>query len=205
MRRSLLAVLALTAFAAAACGYSDPYGSNGPVADESPAPSSAPSASPGTDDCSAGTGLHVVTYPDGLQIIDLKTGTGAVAKTGDKVTMQYTGWLSCGSQPFDTSRQAGRTPFAVTLGAGQVIPGWDEGIPGMKVGGKRKLLIPSALGYGAQGSTDPNTGAVVIPPNANLIFEVELVSVTPGPSPSPTPTPKASPSPTPTPKASPPK
>lgn len=197
MRRALLAALAFTALAATACGYSDPYTSTGSVANESPAPSGAahPSASPGADDCHAGAGLPVVTYPDGLKIVDLKVGTGAVAKTGTNITVQYTGWLSSCGTPFDTSRQSGRTAFTVQLGAGQVIPGWDEGIPGMKVGGKRVLTIPPALGYGTQGQTDPNTGAVIIPGNATLIFEIELVTVAPGPSPSPSPSPAHSPSP----------
>ena len=157
------------------------------------------SPSPGADDFNAGAGLPVVTYPDGLQIIDLKVGTGATAKTGEKATMQYTGWFISGGKPFDTSRQAGRTAFTFQIGAGAVIAGWDEGIPGMQVGGKRKLIIPGGLAYGPNGQTNPSTGAVIIPPNATLIFVVELVSVAPGPSPSPSP--KASPthSPTPTP------
>ena len=195
MRRTLLTVATLVALGAAACGYPDPYASSGPVADESPGPSASPSASPGADDCNAGTGLPVTTYPDGLKFIDLKVGTGATAGTGYKVSVQYTGWFT-NCKVFDTSRQAGRGAFDVTLGQGQVIPGWDEGIPGMKVGGKRKLTIPGALAYGPQGRTDPNTGAVIIPPNATLLFEVELVSATPGPSPSPTAKPSSSPSPT---------
>jgi FKBP-type peptidyl-prolyl isomerase-like protein len=199
VRRLLLAVFALTAFAAAACGYPDPYTSPGQVANESPG---AARPSPGTDDFSAGAGLPVVTYPDGLQIIDLKVGGGATVTTGENATVQYTGWFTSGGKPFDTSRQAGRTPFTVQIGAGKVIAGWDEGIPGMRVGGKRKLIVPGDLAYGPNGQTDPNTGAVIIPGNATLIFEVELISVAPGPSPSPSPkaspTPKASPSPTPT-------
>jgi len=202
VRRSLFAALTITAFAAAACGYPDPYAQAAPIANESPAVAAAsPSVSPGADDCNAGAGLPVVTYPDGLKIIELKLGTGNVATTGDNVSMQYTGWLSSCGTPFDTSRQAGRTPFTLQLGTGQVIPGWDEGIPGMKVGGKRKLIIPPALAYGSQGQTDPNTGAVIIPGNATLVFDVELISVAPGPSPSPTP--KASPSPSPSPTPSP--
>ena len=201
MRRTLLAAIALTAFAAAACGYPDPYTSTGPVANESPALSATPSISPspGADDCHAGAGLPIVTYPDGLQIVDLKVGTGAVAKTGMNLTVQYTGWFSSCGKPFDTSRQTGRAAFTVQIGSGQVIPGWDEGIPGMKVGGKRKLIIPPALGYGSQGQTDPNTGAVIIPGNATLIFDIELVSAAPGPSPSPVPSPSPSPSPKPSP------
>jgi len=170
---------------------------SGPVANESPAPPPSPTPSPGVDDFNSGADLPVVTYPDGLKIIDLKVGTGAVAVSGKQVTMQYTGWLSSGPPPFDSSRQPGRPPFVFTLGAGQVIPGWDEGIAGMKVGGKRKLILPPDLGYGANGQTDPNTGAVVIPPNAILVFEVELLKVGPAPKPTPTPSPKPSPSPTP--------
>jgi FKBP-type peptidyl-prolyl cis-trans isomerase len=181
----------------AACGYPDPYASAAPIANESPAPQATVSPSAGADDFNAGAGLPVVTYPDGLKYIDLKVGTGDVASTGMNVTVQYTGWLSTGGKPFDTSRQEGRQAFTVQIGAGQVIPGWEEGIPGMKVGGKRKLIIPGSLGYGAQGQTDQQTGAVIIPPNATLIFQVELVSVAPGPSPSPSPSPSASASPTP--------
>jgi FKBP-type peptidyl-prolyl cis-trans isomerase FkpA len=197
VRRLPLAVFALTAVAAVSCGYPDPYTTIGPVANESPGQVS---PSPGVDDFNAGAGLPVVTLPDGLQIIDLKVGTGAIAKTGEKATMQYTGWFTSGGKPFDTSRQAGRTAFTFQIGAGAVIAGWDEGIPGMRIGGKRKLIVPGALAYGPSGQTDPNTGAVIIPPNATLIFEVELISLAPGPSPSPTPkaSPAHTPSPTPT-------
>jgi len=198
--RLVLAAIPLVALGVSACGYPDPYTSTGPVANESPGPAAAISPSPGTDNFNDGAGLPVITYPDGLQYVDLKVGTGDVAKSGMNITVQYTGWLSTGGPPFDSSRQAGRAPFALQIGVGQVIPGWDQGIPGMKVGGKRKLIIPGALGYGSQGQTDPNTGGVIIPPNATLIFDVELFSVAPGPSPSPSPSPSpaASPSPTPT-------
>lgn len=199
MKRSLPAVLVAVAFVAAACGYSDPYAQSGAVANESPAAAASPSGSPGADDCNAGAGLPVITYPDGLKVIDLEVGTGAVAKRLENVTMQYTGWLSSCGTPFDTSRQAGRKAFTVQIGTGNVIPGWDEGIPGMQVGGKRKLIIPPALAYGSQGQTDPNTGATIIPGNATLIFDVELISVAPGPSPSPTPPASPSPSPSPSP------
>lgn len=204
MRGALLAAaFALTALTAASCGYADPYLSSGPVANESPAPPPSPSPSPGADDFNSGAGLPVVTYPDGLKYIDLQVGTGAVAVSGKQVTMQYTGWLSSGPPPFDTSRQPGRPPFVLTLGAGQVISGWDEGIQGMKVGGKRKLILPAALGYGANGQTDQQTGAVVIPPNATLVFEVELMKVEKAPSPSPSPKPIPTPSPTATPSKTP--
>ena len=201
MKGALLAVLALTAFAASACGYPDPYATTGPVANTSPGPVASPTPSPGADDCNSGAGLPVVTFPDGLKVIDLKVGTGAVARSLNNVTVQYTGWfIDCGP-PFDSSRSAGRQPFTVQLGVGGVIAGWDEGIAGMKVGGKRKLIIPPDLAYGPNGETDPNTGATVIPPNATLVFAVELLKVAPGPKPSPTPTP--SPSPSPSPSASP--
>jgi peptidylprolyl isomerase len=189
----------LTALAASACGYPDPYATSGPVANESPAPPPSPTPSPGADDFNAGAGLPVLTYPDGLKVIDLKVGTGAVAVSGMSVTMQYTGWLTSGPPPFDSSRGVGRSPFVFTLGAREVIPGWDEGIAGMKVGGKRKLIIPSDLAYGPNGQTDPNTHATVIPPNATLVFEVELLKVAPGPKPSPSP----KPTPTPTPRKTP--
>ena len=197
MRGTLLAALALTALGAAACGYSDPYASTGPVANESPGPSNAASPSAGVDDFNAGGGLTsckttdsppCITYPDGLRVVDLRVGTGDVAKPGVNAEVQYTGWLTNGTQ-FDSSRQVGRTSFTFVIGQGQVIAGWDEGVPGMKVGGKRKLIIPGALAYGASGQTDPNTGATIIPPNATLVFDIELISVKPGPSPSPSPSP----------------
>jgi FKBP-type peptidyl-prolyl cis-trans isomerase FkpA len=187
----------------AACGYPDPYASTNPVANESPNPSAAPSPSPGADDFNAGAGLPVITLPDGLKYIDLTVGTGTAAKTGDNISVQYTGWLASNGRMFDSSRQPGRSPFSLQIGRGQVIPGWDEGIPGMKVGGKRKLIIPSALAYGTQGQSDQTTGAVIIPPNATLVFEVELLSTAPGPSPSPVPSPSPSPRPSPSPSPSP--
>jgi peptidylprolyl isomerase len=167
---AVAAVLAL-----GACGYSDPSTPNGAVATEvnaSPSPV-------GPDDFNAGAGIKPVKLPDGLQYIDLKTGTGALVKSGDKVTVQYTGWLSTGAE-FDSSRTAGK-PFDVTIGQGQVIKGWDEGVPGMKVGGRRKLIIPPSLGYGSQGS------APTIPGNATLVFIVEVLQDTPAPSPTPSP------------------
>ena len=198
MKKSLLALAALGVIATA-CGYADPYASNGAVANESPGPSASPSGSgsPGSiDSCNDGSGLPSVTYPDGLKVTDLKVGTGAVAAKNDSATVQYTGWLT-NCKMFDSSRQAGRTPFQFQIGQGNVIPGWDEGVVGMKVGGKRKLAIPPELAYGAQGQTDQSTGATIIPPNATLIFDVELTAVAPGPSPSPSPSPSASPSPSP--------
>jgi len=110
-----------------------------------------------------------VTTADGLKYWDVKTGTGATATAGHKVKVHYTGWLTNGKK-FDSSVDR-KEPFEFQLGASQVIKGWDEGVAGMKVGGKRRLEIPSELGYGSRGA------AGVIPPNATLIFDVELLDV----------------------------
>ena len=112
----------------------------------------------------------VVTTDSGLKYQDLKVGTGAAAKKGDTVEVHYTGWLKDGKK-FDSSVDRGK-PFSFPLGAGRVIKGWDEGVAGMKVGGKRKLIIPSKLGYGARGTPDGT-----IPADAELTFEVELLKI----------------------------
>jgi FKBP-type peptidyl-prolyl cis-trans isomerase len=104
-----------------------------------------------------------------LKIEDSKIGTGAVAVAGKSVTVHYTGWLTDGTK-FDSSKDRGQ-PFTFQLGAGQVIKGWDQGVVGMKIGGVRKLTIPASLGYGERGAGG------VIPPNATLVFEVELLGV----------------------------
>lgn len=114
-----------------------------------------------------------ITKGDGLQYEIIKAGKGKVAQAGQRVQVHYTGWLNEGGKKgtkFDSSVDRGR-PFVFGLGEGQVIRGWDEGVAGMKVGEKRTLFIPSALGYGARGAG----GA--IPPNADLIFDVELLDV----------------------------
>lgn len=111
--------------------------------------------------------------PSGLEIDDVREGTGATAAAGCQATVHYTGWLWENGQAgkkFDSSKDRG-TPFRFPLGAGRVIRGWDEGVAGMKVGGLRRLVIPPDLGYGARGAP----GA--IPPNATLLFEVELLGV----------------------------
>ena len=110
-----------------------------------------------------------VTTPSGLKYWELKKGAGAVAKAGDTVHVHYTGWLTDGKK-FDSSVDRG-SPFDFKLGAGMVIRGWDEGVAGMKVGGKRQLHIPAELGYGARGAGN------AIPPNAELVFDVELLGV----------------------------
>ena len=113
--------------------------------------------------------MDTIKTPSGLVIEELVAGSGAVAAAGQKVSVHYTGWLTDGKK-FDSSKDRGE-PFAFPLGRGQVIRGWDEGVAGMKVGGKRKLTIPPSLGYGARGAGG------VIPPNATLVFEVELLSI----------------------------
>lgn len=105
----------------------------------------------------------------GLKFEDLAVGDGATAEVGQRVFVHYTGWLTDGSK-FDSSVDRGQ-PFDFALGRGMVIRGWDEGVAGMQVGGKRKLTIPPQLGYGAQGAGG------VIPPNATLVFEVELLDI----------------------------
>lgn len=107
--------------------------------------------------------------PSGLLYQDLVIGTGAEARTGNEVSAHYTGWLVDGSK-FDSSRDRG-TPYSFRLGDHAVIEGWDEGLVGMKVGGKRKLVVPPSLGYGAEGRPP------VIPPSATLVFDVELMDV----------------------------
>lgn len=109
------------------------------------------------------------TNMDTLKIVDTTVGTGAEAKDGDTVTVNYTGTLDDGTK-FDSSLNPGRTPFSFVLGAGHVIAGWDQGVLGMRVGGTRELTIPSSLGYGASGQGP-------IPPNATLHFTVTLLSV----------------------------
>ena len=116
-----------------------------------------------------------VKLSSGLQYEDLQIGTGAEATSGKAISVHYTGWLASGDKwergaKFDSSKDHGQ-PFSFPLGAGMVIKGWDEGCVGMKIGGKRILMIPSDLGYGARGAP----GA--IPPNSNLVFEVELLGV----------------------------
>jgi len=115
----------------------------------------------------------MVTSDSGLQFEDTAVGSGALAKAGQHVSVHYTGWLyndGVKGAKFDSSKDRG-DPFGFSLGAGQVIKGWDEGVQGMLVGGTRVLVIPPQLGYGARGAGG------VIPPNATLLFEVELLGV----------------------------
>ena len=149
-----------------ACG-----GSNSTETQTTEAPAATTSGSAQTT--TGGTGVSSITA---LQTTDLKEGTGDVATAGRPVSVHYTGWLysETGTDnkgtKFDSSVDRGQ-PFQFSLGAGQVIPGWDQGVAGMKVGGQRRLVIPPALGYGARGAGG------VIPPNATLVFDVELLGV----------------------------
>jgi peptidylprolyl isomerase len=117
----------------------------------------------------AQTEKKLVTTTSGLQYEELKEGTGPAAKAGDTVSVHYTGTLKSNGKKFDSS--VGGEPFEFKLGAGMVIKGWDEGVAGIKVGGKRKLIIPAALAYGKRGA------GADIPPDADLVFEVELLKI----------------------------
>jgi len=176
MRLSLLLVLSV-----AACG-GDHKADNATPAASPPADSTAATAAPApaTTPAASGSGLTfapalgvdlktMTKTPSGLAYKDTKVGTGPVAKAGQKATVHYTGWLPDGTK-FDSSRDGGQ-PFGFAIGAGQVIKGWDEGVAGMKVGGRRLLVLPPDLAYGAAGSPP------VIPPNATLVFDVELLGV----------------------------
>lgn len=148
--------LALSASVLAGCGQSTPPAEQPPSEQQAPEAPSADQKGPTSEDVTE------------LKIEDLTAGTGTEAVAGKTVTVHYTGWLTDGTK-FDSSVDRGE-PFAFQLGAGRVIPGWEQGVTGMKVGGKRRLIIPPDMGYGPQG-TGP------IPPNATLIFDVELLGV----------------------------
>ena len=167
MRRSpKLIIAACAALAIAGCGGGD---------DDSTTTKSATEAAQSEGSASQDTSTKPqVTVPDGkapkqLEETDLVVGDGATAKSGDQVTVNYVGVGYDSEEEFDASW--GRGPFTFTLGTGEVIPGWDEGVAGMKVGGRRELVIPPDLAYGPQGSPP------VIGPNETLIFVVDLVSV----------------------------
>lgn len=181
VRRALpvgVAVLVL-----AGCGYGDPYGQNGPVASVA---QTTPTPVPGADNFNEGSNLKLVTFPDGVKYANIKQGNGPRATTGSTITAQYTLFLQASQQKIDSSRDPGRTPLTGVIdpNTGSFIPGFVEGVTGMKVGGKRRIIVPASRGYGS----DPNSLPPGIPAGATLVFLVELQSVSatsPTPSPSP--------------------
>ena len=140
-------------------------------------PPAAPTAAPAADVSAVpsttkidGKTVTLKTLPSGVKYYDMKVGTGANPKIGQTVSVQYTGTLLDGTK-FDSSYDHGGQPIDFPIGVGRVIKGWDEGVPSMKIGGKRRLVIPSDLAYGA------NPPTPTIPPNATLVFDIELVGV----------------------------
>lgn len=172
-RRLSIVALSLTALAGSACGGGKtaniPNGS-----EKAAAPAATQSTPTATASAPAGPKPKIAKPsgppPKTLKVIDLRKGSGPAVKAGDQVTVQYVGVLYKTGKQFDASYDTGQ-PFPFQLGAGSVIPGWDKGVVGMRVGGRRQLIIPPALGYGAQGSPPK------IPPNATLIFDIDLVKV----------------------------
>lgn len=171
---TICAVMLLSACGSDALATASPASSAPAQAASSPGASCTPA--PATVDSFSQT-VPLTTTADGLKYGDITAGTGAVPQKGQNVTVQYTGWLTNGCM-FDSSRQAGRTAFSFVIGATppNVIGGWEEGVLTMRVGGKRRLVIPPQLGYGSSGQGS-------IPANATLVFDVELLAVT---APSPT-------------------
>ncbi len=168
--RAALTLLALTAFVA--CGGDSPgddereiHDTEPPPAEMAPDTAAAASYAPELD-------VDLATFQrtaSGLYVKDLAEGSGEAVAAGQTAVVHYTGWLPDGTK-FDSSRDRNE-PLAFTVGVGRVIPGWEEGVTGMRVGGRRMLVIPPALGYGAQGA------GTVIPPNATLVFDIELLEV----------------------------
>ena len=169
MMRSRLTLAAIALIALAGCQDKNASTQSSAATASAKATTGAPAETTGANmsGTSAGAAAEVTT-PSGLKYQDLVMGDGATAESGKRVSVHYTGWLTDNTK-FDSSVDRGQ-PFEFVLGQGQVIRGWDEGVSGMKVHGKRRLTIPSDLGYGPRGQGP-------IPPNATLIFEVELLDV----------------------------
>jgi peptidylprolyl isomerase len=171
MRNGILTILALAAFTFAACNSTKQP--EQPAAPSEPAPqTTAPAPQEVPKEAAevakpAAPEPKMVTTPSGLKYQELAVGKGPMPKAGSRVMVHYTGWLTNG-QKFDSSVDRNQ-PFTFTLGRGEVIKGWDEGVATMHSGGKRKLIVPPSLGYGAKGFD------ALIPPNATLVFEVELL------------------------------
>jgi len=171
---ALVAVLGLVAAAAAACDGGDEEASPTPTPKASAtvpptASTTLPAGTPVTGGPPAVSG-ETITTTSGLKYIDIEVGSGATPQTGQTVVLTYTGWLAADGTKFDASVDHGQ-PISFAIGTGRVIKGWDEGVATMKVGGKRRLIIPPALAYGANGYPP------IIPGNAELIFDVELLEV----------------------------
>lgn len=175
-------IFLLVSLSVAACSGEHTAGANSADTASAAAPAAAPATSPAPESAAMGSASGITFAPSlgvdmnamtktatGLAYKDTKVGTGPVAKAGQTATVQYTGWLPDGTK-FDSSRDR-KEPFQFPLGAHRVIPGWDEGVAGMHVGGRRLLVVPPDLGYGAAGAGG------VIPPNATLVFDVELLGV----------------------------
>lgn len=183
MTRSARIAVVVSVLVAASCGGAEEPPPQQPPAEQAPAPEPAkpaePQAAPAPVAPKAPAAPVAPKAPPARPAYtrtDLEVGTGREAQKGRGLSVHYTGWLYDPTQPemkgrmFDSSRDRG--PFNFQLGAGQVIPGWDQGFDGMKIGGRRRLIIPPALGYGVDGA-----GNGIIPPNATLLFEMELLDV----------------------------
>jgi FKBP-type peptidyl-prolyl cis-trans isomerase len=164
-----LTLAALLAMSALACNQTESTTSSSGTTTSTSAKTETTTPAPATSTTPAPVGQEV-TMPNGLKYTDVKVGDGDIAESGMMASVHYTGWLTDGTK-FDSSLDRGQ-PFSFKIGAGQVIRGWDEGVKGMRIGGKRHLIIPPDMGYGANGAGG------VIPPNATLVFDVDLLGLT---------------------------